>query len=223
MDSSAKMSDKKVLNKKRIILIVTLSISALIVLVTLILMDFSSFGVPKIKDLTGKGLIDSNIYYSGSKLYDYLENFNADALKALLTVHAIDYVFMLSVCVFEIAFLALLANDNFKILFLGTFAFLELFFDLSENLFVDFVVRKLPEKTSMISGLAGGMTLCKWIFTGAYLIAVLAVAGYILTKKIRAKKNGDDLEVQNGDSEEEKSNPDERTETIETSQSEAEE
>lgn len=189
MSSLVNGSEKKSIDKKRIILITTLVLSAVAILITLILMDFSSLGIPEIKKNTGSGLIDSSIFYSGEKLYDYLAKFDSETMQCLLTVHAIDYVFMIAVCVFEIAVLVWLSKHNFKILFLGTFAFLELFFDLSENLFVDFVVRKLPEKTSMISNLCGVMTLCKWIFVTAYVISATAVLISVLIKKIKGDKD----------------------------------
>ena len=174
--------------KKQLILWITLAVSALVAIVTVILMDFTSLGVPTIQKITGKGLIDSKVYYSSSGLYEYLENFNDEAIHALLTVHAIDYVFMLAVCVLEITVLLLLSKHNWKVLFFGAFPFLELFFDVSENMFVDFAIKKLPEKASMLSGLAGGMTLCKWIFTVLYLVCAFTMIGIVIAKKIKAKK-----------------------------------
>lgn len=189
MGSLVNVSEKKSIDKRKIILIAILVLSAVAILITLILMDFSSLGIPKIKKNTGTGLIDSSLFYSGEKLYDYLAKFDSETMQCLLTVHAIDYVFMIAVCVFEIAVLVWLSKHNFKILFLGTFAFLELFFDLSENLFVDFVVKKLPEKTSIISNLCGVMTLCKWIFVTAYVVSAIAVLISVLIKKIKKDKN----------------------------------
>lgn len=189
MDTSANVSAKNKITKKQIALIATLSISALVALVTVILMDFTSLGIPKIKQLTGQRLIDARIYYSGAYLSEYLSSFNAEAMKTLLTVHYIDYVFMISVCVFEVALILLLSKKNYKIMFISVFAFLELLFDLSENFLVNFVVRKFPENSSFSLGLCGGMTLFKWIFTIAYLISAVAVLGYFVAKKVK-DKNG---------------------------------
>lgn len=200
-------------SKKQIILWATLAVSALVAIVAVILMDFTSLGVPTIQKITGKGLIDSKVYYSGIGLYEYLENFNDEAIHALLTVHAIDYVFMIAVCVLEITVLLLLSKHSWKVLFFGAFPFLELFFDISENMFVDFAIKKLPEKASMLSGLAGGMTLCKWIFTVLYLVSAFTMIGFVIAKKIKAKKNVEN-DVTGNDSGEDSEVGDETIETI---------
>ncbi len=217
MNLTAETTAKKSINKKQIALIITLSVSALIAFVTVILMDFTNIGILKIKKLTGEGLIDSHFYYSGEKLYEYLSNFNAEALKTLLTVHSIDYVFMLSVCVFEIALLVLLSGKNIKVLFLSVLAFLELLFDLSENLFVDFVIRKLPEKASLISGLCGGMTVCKWLFTIAYIVSTIIVLGCILINKFKAENH------ESGKTDKIEENSEETSDSAEQTVSESEE
>lgn len=189
----------KKLLKKRIILAVLLILSGLGIFITLILMDFCPFGISKIQKLTGDKLIDMYFFYSGERLYTYLGSFNDEALKTLLLVHGIDYVFMTSVVVFEVTILIIISQVNYKALFVTTFALLEFLFDLSENFLVDLVVRKLPEKASMLSGLCGGMTICKWIFTILYLVGTSIILVKVLLNKINKRKTSNiSLEANNG-------------------------
>lgn len=200
MEAMAKnAATKKKLRKKYLILAILLLLSGLGIFITFILMDFSSIGISKIQKLTGYKLIDMYLFYSGEQLYAYLSNFNDEALKTLLLVHGIDYVFMTSVLVFEVTILVFISEDNYKALFITSFAFLEFLFDLSENVLVDIVVRKLPDKVSMLAGMCGGMTTCKWIFTFLYgILSCIVLVRFLMKISKNSKIKNVALDQNNG-------------------------
>lgn len=53
----------------------------------------------------------------------------------------------------------------------------------------------------MISGLSGGMTLCKWIFTLIYIVSVIVFLCLIITKIRKSKKAVSETEEENFSSE----------------------
>lgn len=179
---------KNKLSRKQTVIFSLAFASFVVAIVLFFLMDFSSFGVRKITETSGEGILDAKIYYNSETVYEYFDAIGEDNFQTLKLVRILDYFFALSVAIFQICLIVLLSENDYKALLILPFSLLELMFDISENLFISIIQKKLPERRDVLAAMCGGTTLSKWIFTALTVVSIIVFFIVFIVKKNKNKE-----------------------------------
>jgi len=176
-------------NNPKLFGLLTVSISCLIFILFLV------FVLPaeamKSSELGLESSPDTSLYYTAQTLYDIAESYGEKGRSFYIQQRfTFDLVWPIAYGLFLFVVTAFLmiklkvSQRIYKLLWLPVLAVV---FDYFENMMTALVMYRYPNKTFLIDGLAGVMTLIKWLTLSAAFIALIVFLALLIFKRFKSK------------------------------------